>query len=179
MGSLDPAPLFCVTYSEEDLLKSLLKPRRWMDLASVCLLGISLLVCGTVARAEERDPILSARVLANGGGEVEVHVGPKFGIGVSYVPGFHTVDVTSNGSTVCKAKFDRTFFFGRYSFKGPKDSWYVGGAAYQEKLASSSDCGESAMSGAIPMVGYQWVWDSGFNLDLGLRPGILAAGFTF
>ena len=147
-------------------------------LALMGLVTVALLMHVNSARAE-KEPIVTARILADQGGEVEVHLGPKIGIGVSFVPGFHTVDVTANGSTVCSAKFDRTFFFGRYAFQGPKDGWYVGGAAYQEKLASASDCGDSAMSGVLPMVGYQWNWDSGVNVDLGIRPGLLAIGFGF
>jgi hypothetical protein len=82
--------------------------------------------------------------------------------------------------TTCKDEINRTFFGGRCCFHGPQDSWYVRGLAFTESQASSNPCNiDTPRNGAVPIVGDYWLWDSGFNLDLGLRPGLLALGFSF
>lgn len=122
--------------------------------------------------------MLSLRATLNGGAEAEINIS-HVGLGATVMPGFHTTQGTSGGVVVCSAKFDRTFLFGRYFFRGPQDSWYLGGYSYEENLTSASNCGDSALSGASLMLGYQWMWESGFNIDLGLRPGLLALGISF
>ena len=52
--------------------------------------------------------------------------------------------------------------------------------AYQVNITLSSNCSLTIpKEGTMIMAGYHWLWDSGFNVDLGLRPGLLAVGFSF
>lgn len=146
----------------------------WPALLAVLALA---LLWASPARAEKQ-PVVSLRYA--GGPEVEVHI-DKVGIMATFIPKRVTEQVSVGSVVVCEATYDTTYYALRYFIKGPQDSWYLGAAAYKNKLASGTPCGVTDLpeSGALPMVGYQWLWDSGFNIDLGLRPGILALGFSF
>ena len=146
------------------------------------LLVAGLLIQCTSQVLLAREAVFSARVLANAGVEVEGHFGPV-GVLVSFVPEFHIDSLRTFGGKTCEEKYDRTFYGGRFFIDGVQDSWYFGAALYTEERTTDGSCLSKALSdaesGAFPLVGFHWLWESGFNLDLGLRPGILALGFSF
>jgi hypothetical protein len=119
------------------------------------------------------DPTVSVRANLGPGVDAELHL-DKLGLGVAYFPVGAIYDYG-----FCTDEFSRTFLTGRYFMDWPQNSLYFGVAFYSESAASLG-CGvEEANSGILPLIGYHWLLDSGVNLDLGLRPGIFAIGFSF
>jgi len=136
---------------------------------TLLLVALSAMISSAALAAKE--PILSLRFNSMGP-EAEIHIS-NVGIGVSYMP----INQTEGA---CTATGSKVFEFARYFIKGAQDSWYLGVAAYQVKVTISANCTvTTATDGGLPMIGYHWLWDSGFNVDLGLRPGFLALGFSF
>ena len=70
--------------------------RRGPALSAAFVLALALCAASP---AEAREPILSVRVLANVGAEVEAHLG-ALGVMYSLVPDFHTAELNAGGTTV-------------------------------------------------------------------------------
>jgi len=121
-----------------------------------------------------------------GGVEGELHLS-KVGLMYGQYPDTAIID---NGVD-CGGTYHHAFFGARFFFKGPKDSWYLGLLNSARTVLNTGSCSTKAQDkynngGLSLMAGYHWLWGSGFNVDLGVRPGFigasilgLAIGITF
>jgi len=71
-----------------------------------------------------------------------------------------------------------------YAESSKVDSFYVGlgstQIAYSNPSAGCTTADLATVNIGMVNLGYRWIWEkSGLTLDVGLRPGLLAAGFTF
>jgi len=157
--------------------------------ALLILTGIifSLVGLSSPAKAE---PIAAVRMNLSGY-EAEFFLS-SIGLMYTYFPIAYSEEIgTPSGSTWKKCTWDRTFLTARHFFEGPgSDGWYLGGGIYTGKLVEEvGDCTTLSSfsftevsqleSGNVLMAGYMWNWDSGIQLDLGFRPGIVSVGFAF
>ena len=124
-----------------------------------------------------KEPILSLRY--TGGPEVELHMG-SVGVLGGIIPGAFKAHDSFGGVTICEASYDQTYIGGRFFFKGVQDSWYLGAFHAVNELTSPQHCTlKPPETMTWPMIGYHWMWDAGFNIDLGIRPGFLGLGWSF
>ncbi|MDH5751259.1 MAG: hypothetical protein OEZ59_02420 [Deltaproteobacteria bacterium] len=113
-----------------------------------------------------------------GGPEVELHLG-KVGLMYTYHAGRAYREDKKGATPACEAQYDTSHISARFFFSGPKDSWYLGATTRSHRLASDQPCAKEPEGGISPMLGYHWLWSSGFNFDLGFRPNFFALGLTF
>ena len=141
---------------------------RWFFL----LLGAVVLMLPSASHAAG-GPTFSIRYF--GGVEGELHLSK---VGLMYGQ-YGDSSIKDNGVD-CGGTYHHAFVAGRFFFKGPKDSWYLGLINHSRTILTTGTCTAKAQekyqgSGLGLMGGYHWLWGSGFNVDLGVRPGFLGA----
>lgn len=88
-------------------------------------------------------------------------------------------------SATCQPVQQEKYYGARHFFNKGGDGWYAGAAYSVINYLNKEGCTKEEQqkdmyeSGGMPVFGYYWQWDSGFNIDLGLRPGVLALGMAF
>jgi len=145
---------------------------RWFPFMPLLLIAGGLLVLSAPAGAAS-GPILSIRYF--GGVEGELHLS-KVGLMYGQYP---DTDINENGKS-CGGLYQHGFLGARFFFKGPRDSWYLGLLQHTRTLLNNGTCSSQALadhegSGLGLTAGYHWLWGSGLNLDLGIRPGFIGA----
>lgn len=144
--------------------------RSYRTSPSIFIVALALLV-STVARAEAPPFPMNVRInplsillgIINTDYDIRVSEHITFGPSIGFA--------TRSSSTVTTTGFDvgvRANFY--LTGKAISDSWYASPAAGVIFLTSKSG-GSSASTTALNAgvtFGYHWVWDSGFNLTLGL-----------
>ena len=113
-----------------------------------------------------------------GGYEAEVFLGS---IGILYV---YYPEYDAALSLYCQYTVKRQDAAVRKFFTPGGDGWYFGISYAMVENTGTEFCSvtekeEIYEGGAIPTFGYYWKWESGMNVDLGLRSGLLAVGFHF
>lgn len=121
----------------------------------------------------------SLRYAFNNGIDFEIHFGDN-GLLFTYVPDQSTQKGTAGGAS-CTASYDRTYVGFRHFFGGLQDNFYLGASYFSNNLSTDASCTtkNDPANGFSLLLGYHWLWGSGFNIDLGFRPGTLALGFSF
>ncbi|MDH5751260.1 MAG: hypothetical protein OEZ59_02425 [Deltaproteobacteria bacterium] len=144
---------------------------------AVCAVFLLCMTALPLSATPAEAPRLSARVFPTGG-EIEAQIG-AVGLMYSLFPKRIRMEDPIYG--VCDAEWDTHYISGRYFFEPASDGWYLGLASVQNKMVSGNDACiyDVQESQGTFLAGYRWLWDSGFNVDIGIRPGFLAIGFSF
>lgn len=135
----------------------------------------------TVSKEKEtvKKKPLSMALRYNLGVEIELYfneIGVLYGIQEKYKP---------EVSLTCAPERSGWSIGARKFLKGPQvDTWFLGVFYENNKYSKTDGCTEVELddllqSGSYPMFGYSWVFEGGYNFELGLRPGMLAFGISF
>jgi len=136
--------------------------------ASYCLIAVASLtiVSGSAFAADRAANIrVNPLGLLTGtlGGEVDIGIGENFTVG----PTASLLSATAGTTSVSAVSFGVR---SNFHLSGPRfnDSWFVSPSVLYAPMTISLDgASRSANAFAVGAVaGYQWVWDSGFNINM-------------